>query len=94
MVTEFPFMTQKQEQNIIFYTWILSPLKPGTPVNKGEQIGLSGNTGRTGDGLDYKPHVHYETRKRGGGIYPENVTNPKQEDLDYLDKHFIDLLRC
>lgn len=72
----------------------LSPLKPGTPVNKGDIVGSSGNTGKTGDGKSYTPHVHYETRKKGVGDYPDNVTQPKQEDLDYLDKHFTDLRGC
>jgi murein DD-endopeptidase MepM/ murein hydrolase activator NlpD len=63
-------------------------------VEKGDHIGNSGNSGDTSDGKPYGPHLHYETRDKNGGKYPDNVTQPKQEDLDYLDKQFIDRYDC
>ncbi len=68
-------------------------------VNKGDVIGNSGNSGQASNGKPYKPHLHYETRDknkygRGEDGWKDAVTQPKQEDLDYLDKHFIDLLGC
>ena len=70
-------------------------MKPGEDmVEKGDHIGNSGNSGDTSDGKPYGPHLHYETRDKNGGKYPDNVTQPKQEDLDYLDKQFIDRYDC
>ena len=71
-----------------------SELKEGEAVKKGETIGYSGNTGSPDPNNPYGPHVHYETRDKNGGKYPDNVTQPKQEDIDYLDKHFTDIRGC
>jgi len=74
----------------------LSNLKPGEDmVEKGDHIGNSGNSGDTSDGKPYAPHLHYETRdSKIPGNWKDKVVDPKQEDLDYLDKQFIDLLGC
>ena len=76
-----------------------SPLSKGSKVTQGQEVGLSGNSGKTSDGVPYNPHVHYETRDKskygpGEDGWKEGVTEPKQEDLDYLDKQFTDIHGC
>lgn len=55
-------------------------VKPGQEVNRGEILGLVGNTG-----LSSAPHLHYEVLKNGGKVNPVNFyfndLSPEEYDL-------------
>lgn len=43
-------------------------VRPGTPVNAGDVLGLSGNTGRSS-----APHLHFEIRREGRPVNPRDI---------------------
>lgn len=43
-------------------------VRPGTPVNAGDVIGLSGNSGRSS-----APHLHFELRRDGRPVNPRDI---------------------
>lgn len=56
-------------------------IKPGRKVERGEQIGLSGNTG-----LSKAPHLHYEVRDREGrALNPVQFIAPSLTPQEYRE---------